>query len=241
MKSKLTTWHFGSLSLLVLAGACSSRNKAVDQDTRLDKSSSAGNQTVGLKDGNVMVQRKVLLAEELRKLEHQTYLMEDEVYGNEQYGTAGMVGVLKDCYKRLSDPRLGGVGKLKRAPNVERVTAEEEKVKYVIDEKGDLVGLSEEFLHDRMDRFQKYRKILSDRRSDVQTDLDICENDYSVALINNGLNPADTKAQGEWVQGKAGYSVWQAKKKETRDPEEIARRKGERQAKEDASKSSTSN
>jgi hypothetical protein len=233
MNKKTSTLTLTTLGLLILAGACSSPHTAKEEDTRLEKSSSAGNQEVGLRDGKVVVQRKVLLAEELRKLEHQTYLLEDEVYGNEQYGTAGIVGVLKDCYRRLSDPRLGGEGKLKRAPKVERVTADEEKVKYVIDEKGELVGLTEEFLRDRMDRFQKYRKILNDRRSDVQTDLDICENDYSVSLINRGMSPSDAKAKGEWVKGKDGFNVWQAKKVETSDPEEIARRKGQR-AKEDA-------
>jgi hypothetical protein len=226
---KLQINQMATLGLLVLASACSSRNKAENRDTRLEKSTTNGQQEVGIRDGKVMVQRKVLLAEELRKLEQQTYLMEDEVYGNEQYGTAGLVGVLKDCYRKLSDPRLGGEGKLKRAPKVERVTADEDKLKFVIDEKGDLVGLTEEYLRDRLDRFQKYRKILTDRRSDVQTDLDICENDYHVALINNGMSPSDAKAEGEWVKGKAGYNVWQAKKKETNDPEEIARRKGLRQ------------
>ncbi len=228
-KIKIEKLKLESLALLFLATSCTSPHTATKEDTRLEKSSSVGNQEVGLRDGKVMVQRKVLLAEELRKLELQTYLLEDEVYGNEQYGTAGIVGVLKDCYRKLSDPRMGGEGKLKRAPKVERVTAEEEKLKFVIDEKGELVGLSEEYLRDRMDRFQKYRKILGDRRSDVQTDLDICENDYSVSLINHGMSPSDTKAQGEWVKGKAGYNVWQAKKVESHDPEEIARRKGERQ------------
>ncbi len=216
-------------------GACASRHKAETKDTRLEKATSNGNQEVGLRDGKVVVQRKVLLAEELRKLEHQVYLTEDEIYGNEQYGTAGLVGVLKDCNRRLADPRIGGNGKLKRPYKIDRVTEKEEKLKFVIDEKGDLVGLTEEYLRDRMDRFQGYRKILSERRNEVNTDLEICENDYQVALINQGLNPADSKAEGEWVRGKGGYNVWRAKKKESNDPEEVARRKAERVKSEDKS------
>ena len=62
----------------------------------------------------------------------------------------------------------------------------------------------------------------------MEDELEVCENDYNVALVNYGLNPADTKAQGEWVT-KNGTRVWVAKKKTSDDPEELARRKAEKE------------
>lgn len=218
-----------SAGLLLSLGACSSRNKAEKEDTRLEKGQEVNGQTIGLKKGNVVVQKKVMLAENLRKLEREVFSLENDVYGNEHYGSKGLYGVLKECHTKLADPRIGGSGTLKPLPPADLVTKKEEELKFVIDENDQLVGISEEMLRDRIDRFQGYRKILTERKVDIQTDTEICEQKHKTALINMGLNPEDGQAKGEWVTGPQGYKVWRKKEAETSDPEKLSKRKAKRE------------
>ena len=215
--------------MISFAGCSSLSNKAEKEDTRLEKSQSVNGKTLGLREDEVIVQKKVMLSEALRKLENEVFSLENDVYGNERYGTSGIYGVLKGCHQKLSDPRIGGSGKLKPLPRPERVTREEEDFKYVIDEKDQLVGVSEEQLRDRTKRFRKYRKILAERKADIQTDIEICDQDHRTALINHGLSPEDGKARGEWVVGSGGHKVWRQKKAETSNPEEMSKRKSKRE------------
>lgn len=219
------------VALTVLGlGACASKDKAEEQDTRLEKSQTVNGNTVGLdKDGKVLVQTKVFLAESLRGLEKEVYAMENDVYGNEKYGTRGLQGVNKDCEKKLADPRIGGSGKLKPMATSDRVTESEEDLKFVIDEKGNLVGVTEEKLRDRIERFRGYKKVLASRKAELTAEIDICEQKHREALIANGLSPEDGEGKGEWVTGPQGYKVWRAKKRETSNPEALSKRKFQRE------------
>jgi uncharacterized protein YuzE len=219
-----------ALTLLGL-GACASKHKAEERDTRLEKSQAvSGNTSVGLdKDGKVMVQTKVFLAESLRGLEKEVYSTENDLYGNEKYGTRGTQGVLRDCEKKLADPRIGGTGKLNPSRNSERVTESEEELKFVIDENGNLVGVTEEKLRDRIERFRGYKKILASRKAEIASEIEICEQKHREALIANGLSPEDGDGKGEWVTGPQGYKVWRAKKRESSNPEELSKRKFRRE------------
>jgi hypothetical protein len=228
----MKTNALSALALAFLATACASnKNKAEKMDTQLEKQQNvSGGTTVGLRDGNVVVQRKVKLAEELRKLEGEVFAAENELYGNEQYGTTGLQGHYKECLKKLADPRIGGSGKITPIASSAPVTENEQELKFAIDEKEELVGVSEEMLRDRIKRFQGYRSVLRERKGEISTNLELCENEHRNALINHGMNPEDTKSKGEWVMGKQGYKVWRAKKNATDDPEELSRRKAQRDA-----------
>lgn len=222
--------HFLAVITMMGLGACASKHKAEERDTRLEKAQTVNGNTVGLdKDGKVLVQTKVFLAESLRGLEKDVYGLENDVYGNERFGSRGIHGVLKDCEKKLADPRIGGTGKLKPLADAERVTEKEEELKFVIDENGQLVGVTEEKLRDRIDRFRNYKKILAGRKADLSTDVEICEQKHREALIAHGLSPEDGDAKGEWVTGPQGYRVWRAKKKETSNPEALSKRKFKRE------------
>jgi len=214
-------------------GACASKHKAEERDTRLEKAQTVNGNTVGLdKDGKVMVQTKVFLAESLRSLEKDVYATENDLYGNEQYGTRGIQGVLKECEKKLADPRIGGSGKLKPLASSGPVTETEEELKFVIDENGNLVGVTEEKLRDRIERFRGYKKVLSARKAELSTEIEICEQKHREALIAHGLSPEDGQGKGEWVTGPQGYKVWRAKKRETSNPEVLSKRKFKRETEE---------
>lgn len=207
--------------------ACASKDKARDIETNLEKSQRVQGENLGVKDGNVVVQRKVMLSEELRKLQREVFEKEYRLYGNPQ-GSKGLRDQLKDCYQRLADPRIGGNGKLKDVQREDRLTKNETEFKFGIDENKQLVSISEEGLSSRIARFKSYNNAYDERLHEMGGDIEVCENEYRVALINNGLNPADTKAKGEWTY-KNGQRVWRAKKTVSDDPEELARRKAEKE------------
>ncbi len=165
------------ISIKVLVTACSTNpNKAKDIDTKLENSSAINSETsLGIKDGYMVVQKKVMMNEELRKLQYEVYELEDRVYGNRKYGSLGLYGVLRDCKLQLSDPKNGGDGKLKWTEPIDRVSDKEEELNIGLDEEKKLVGISEEFLADRIKRFKGYQNLLHKRQDEYEEKVAICE------------------------------------------------------------------
>ncbi len=168
-------------------GACSSNpHKAEKVDTKIENSSEVNSQTqVGVKDGNMVVQKKVLMHEEVRRLQNDVYSLEDRVYGNRQYGSLGLYGVLRSCRAELADKKNGGDGKLIWTEPLERVTANEDEYKIGIDETDKIVGLKEEYLKDRIDRFRNYRNILERRQDEYETKVEICQAELKSKKFSN--------------------------------------------------------
>jgi hypothetical protein len=172
-----------NLILIIAAGffivSCSSNpHKAEKIETNIDKAEGVGaDQQLGVKDGNMVVQRKVIMSEEVRKLQYDVYELEDRVYGNRKYGSLGLYGVLKKCKVELSDKKNGGDGKLIWTEPIDRVTDRDEDYKIGLDERDKLVGVSEEFLKDRITKFRNYRNILEKRQDEYEEKLAVCQVD----------------------------------------------------------------
>lgn len=167
-------------------GACSHNpNKAEKIDTTIDKSAKiTGDTQLGVKDGNMVVQTKVNMAEELRRLQYEVYGLEDRVYGNRKYGSLGLYGVLKDCRTQISAVENGGSGHLMWTEPIDRVTDKEEEFKMGLDEKDQLVVVSEEMLRDRIARFRGYKVILEKRQDEYEDKVAICQNDLKTQKAN---------------------------------------------------------
>lgn len=170
------TIRFAVLAGIASLVACSSNpHKAEKIDTKIEKSEAVvGNEAVGVKDGNMVIQKKVVLSEELRRIQYEVYELEDRVYGNRKYGSRGLYGSLKDCRLALTDKKLGGDGKLMWTEPLERVTDKEDEFKLGVDENDKLVGISEEYLKDRIDRFRKFKATLQMREDEYEDKLAIC-------------------------------------------------------------------
>ncbi len=163
-------------AFLFFAACGTDQHKAEEIDTAMEsKGEVTGGEKVGVKDGKMIVQKKVLMAEELRELQVNVYETEDRVYGNRKFGSQGMYGVLKGCRQKLAMKEHGGTGTLRWIEPLERVTDKEEEFTIGLDEKNELVGVSEEFLKDRIERFRKYRQILQKREDEFREKIDICE------------------------------------------------------------------
>jgi hypothetical protein len=178
---RLFTLHIGLVTALLMgallgSGCAHNPNKAEKISTQVEKTQDiAGGEQLGVKDGNMIVQKKVMMGEELRRLQTEVYELEDQIYGNRKYGSKGLYGVLKDCRMELSDKRYGGDGKLKWTEPMDRLTDKEPEFKIGYDEKDQLVGVTEEFLNDRIQRFKKYKTILQGRQDEIEEKIDICK------------------------------------------------------------------
>lgn len=162
------------LGLLALSACASNPHKAEKLDTKVEyQKEVSGNTVIGVKDGDMVVQRKVVMSEELRSLQLEVYSLEASVYGGHRYlDNRGLYGVLQDCY-------------LKKAQVTGELIPMAEKREYVIpddgysgiglDEKNMLIGVEEEYLKDRIARFRTYRKVLTDRETEYETKIKQCE------------------------------------------------------------------
>lgn len=173
----------------LIAGCSHNPNKAEKIETKIEKSDRiSGDTSVGVKDGNMVVQKKVRMNEELRTLQNDVYELEDRVYGNRKYGSLGLYGVLRDCRTQLADKDNGGTGKLQWTEPVDRVTDKEDDFKVGLDEKDKLVGVSEEMLKDRIERFRNYKSVLQKRQDEYEEKVAICKNELKNKKADKGTN-----------------------------------------------------
>ncbi|MES2962901.1 MAG: hypothetical protein V4760_03355 [Bdellovibrionota bacterium] len=185
---------FVLVAFATITGCSTNQNKAEKVDTTIDKSAPiSGDTKVGVKDGNMIVQRKFMMNEELRRLQNEVYELEDHVYGNRKYGSLGLYGVLKDCRTGLADKKQGGDGKLKWTEPIDRITDKEEEMKIGLDDKDQLVGVSEEMLKDRIGRFQAYKSTLMKRQDEYEDKVSVCKNE----LKHQQADANKAKSSGE--------------------------------------------
>lgn len=165
------------LTLMSVIGACSSNpHKARKIKTEMKKEQTvSGDENLGIKGGNLVVQRKVMMNEELRRLQNEVYSLEDRVYGNRKFRSKGLYGALKDCRIKQTSKELGGDGKLMWTEPIDRVTDKEDVFEIGIDEQDKIVAVSEEFLKDRIARFQGYKRVLQKREDEYEEKLAICD------------------------------------------------------------------
>jgi hypothetical protein len=160
----------------LVLGCKSNPNKAEKIDTDLSKTSPVnGEESVGVKNGNMIVQKKVQMNEELRRLQYEVYELEDRVYGNRKYGSKGLYGALKSCREETVSKKNGGDGKLIWTEPIDRVTDKEDEFNIGVDEHDKIVAVTEEFLRDRITRFNKYRATLLKRQDEYEEKLEICD------------------------------------------------------------------
>jgi len=178
MRHAVKVFGLVAISSLVVTACSHNPNKAEKVDTTLkNQSSLSPDESVGVKNGDMVVQKKVAMNDELRRLQYEVYELEDRIYGNKKYGSKGLYGALKDCKAESVSKKYGGNGKLTFTEPIDRVTEKEDEWNVGIDEHDKIVGVSEEFLKDRLARFQKYRQTYLKRQGEYEEKLEICDAD----------------------------------------------------------------
>ena len=166
-------------------GCKTSPNKAESVQTQLDQPTNvSGTEMVGLKNGEMVVLDKIQVAENLRDSQNSVYALEDQVYGTRKLGSLGLYGELKSCYRKLASRQNGGGGNMVWTEPLDRVTDKEEDLKLGLDEKKELVGVSEEYLRDRLKRFQSYRMILQKRHDEFGDRIEQCKADLATKVFD---------------------------------------------------------
>lgn len=180
-------------ALFLLVACASNPHKAKEIDTTIEKQQSLNDeQSIGVKDGNMVFQQKVDMAEELRRLQIDVYSLEDRVYGNRKFGSSGLYGVLKKCRADVVSHENGGDGKLMWTEPIDRVSDKEEEFDIGYNDKDKIIGVSQEFLKDRIVRFKDYKRVLQKREDEYQEKIDICEAQLKSA--RHKQKAAETKA-----------------------------------------------
>jgi hypothetical protein len=77
--------------------------------------------------------------------------------------------------RKLASKQFGGPGTMTWTEPLDRVTDKEEDLKLGLDEDKNLVGLSVEYLKDRISRFEGYRTILQKRSDEFQDRIETCK------------------------------------------------------------------
>lgn len=167
---------FSLLVLIAFGSGCKSNpHKAEVLDTKTEQESIiAGSEKVGVNaDGDMIYQKKVMMAEEVRKLHNEVNDMEDKVYGTRKYNTKGLHGKYADCLRKLKPEQKTDLPKLDK---MDRWADKDEDSKMGIakdDQK--LAAVTEEKLKDRIAKFQEYRRVLQDREDEYSENIKNCE------------------------------------------------------------------
>lgn len=178
-KPTRTKYAISQIVIMIIAAlivmtcvSCANPHKAEYIDTTIEQKSKVSfDQYIGVKDGNMIVQKKVLMSEELRLLQNSTHELEAKVYGGPRYfDNNGLHGVLRQCYFKTAETD----GQIKLPEKREYVIPEMEYTSMGLDEQDKIVGLSEEYLKDRIKRFLSYKKILTEREQEYEDKISIC-------------------------------------------------------------------
>ena len=174
------------LITLAISACATNPNKAVYLDTKVERSAAVSDDSlIGVKDGNIIYQKKFLLNEELRRAQNNAREVEAKLYGGSRYyDNNGLLGSLQICKAQLSSM---SDGKLSWTEKRDYVIPEDD-FKMGIDESGKLSGITEEGLYTRIERFRQYKAVLDARSEEMETKISVCraevkfkENNRSVA------------------------------------------------------------
>lgn len=146
------------LSVLAL-GACSSKKKIENVETEVENSRAVSPNTVVGKNssGDTIHQEKTDLVEYLLDLEKEVYTTEETIFGNRSYGNIGKYGSLENCMTELQKNKTGQWGMVEMPEKVVLTKLGSPKKKAGIDEKKNLVVLSQEEITARIKRFEGYK------------------------------------------------------------------------------------
>ncbi len=214
--------------LVLLLAACASTKVTDKLDEQYETKTSDAQETIGTKDDKIVIQKRIYLEEQLQVLQSEVEDLQHQTYGKTQADPGGLWETLRRCETRRADARVGGDGSPEAVPTWQDHASQAVEFAHTVEGKN-VIAVTEEALADRIVRLQKSKKILSTSSLSLREKLERCENLYKTALIQHGLNPDDTQAKGEWVEGDKGYKVWKMKRSATNDPEELMKRAKKRQ------------
>ena len=167
-------WIF--IGLMMTLSSCSSKKKLEALDTEIkDKTAINSSTLIGKNNsGDTVIQEKSKLADYLLELEKQVYTSEETIYGNKSYGNIGKYGALENCMTELQKKTTGRWGMVELPEKVLFTKLGAPKKRAGIDEKKQLVVLSEEEITARIKRFEEYKQTYEDQEEWFDVEIKNC-------------------------------------------------------------------
>lgn len=163
---------------LTLSACTSDKVKDIHTDLNHQETSSKDTSVGVNKDGNMVVQKNVNLAKELRRLEQEMKESEDRVYGTRAYNTTGLDGQLKKCAATKTEKEAKDlqVDPLERLGDTDHdLNLAEDREAGTDTKTGNLIVQSEEKLSAKIKKITKYRSRLIEKEDEIRTKLAKCK------------------------------------------------------------------
>jgi len=164
-------------SLSIFIACTSDKVKEVQTDLQ-NKEISSKDTSVGVnKDGNMVVQKNVNLARELRRLDQEIKETEDRVFGTRAYNTTGLAGKLKKCAATKSEDEAKNysLDQFERMSDADHdLNLAEDREAGTDKNSGKLIVQNEEKLSAKIKKMTKYRSQLIEKEDEIQTKLTKC-------------------------------------------------------------------
>lgn len=182
---KKTLSQFFIFGVMWLLGSCTNPNKVHKMEEPMESTQNIGaKEQIGLKDGELQVQKKVQLGEELRKIREEVLNLEDDILGNRKFGAQGLNGKLRQCRGKIKKD----ADRFEVKVPVRIADTEEGKMierssgrKGAIDNNKNLVLLDEEGLGTQINRFQEQRQTLHKLEDEIREKLAACEGELKAS------------------------------------------------------------
>lgn len=169
------------LTSLTVIRCTSDKVKDIHTDLKNQEASSQDT-TVGVnQDGNMVVQKNVNLAKELRRLEQELKESEDRVFGTRAYNTTGLDGQLKKCAatKSEKDQKELQVDPFKRLSDTDHdLNLAEDREAGTDAKTGKLIVQTEEKLSSKIKKLTQYRTKLIEKEDEIRTKLAKCKSGH---------------------------------------------------------------
>ncbi|NDD91193.1 hypothetical protein EBZ37_03815 [bacterium] len=181
--------------LMIVGCANPYKVKELD-DSKLDKKGEIQGATIGINEKReVVIEQKTEADTELRKLAASAYDLEVKLaYANED---------LERCREDLSDPRLGGSGKVIDIPEIDNLKpAAQIQEEFGVTKDGKLRFVRTEKFLDRLTGQRKYNETLREQLKLTEKHQKNCLRDMRAARVKNGLPGERYSGQGKYVSGK---------------------------------------
>lgn len=169
------------LTVLCFVVGCSSKSKK-DADIKSQEIKSEltrvesinQKETIGVnKDEDVVVQKKVKLAEYLKDIAYQVRKKQDELYGSRRFNTRGLYGRYEECLAtKKQKPKIARQMVLKD-DELGKIEAD----KFGYDEKGQMVVFEEQKLRDKIRDLESKKDQLFAQEEELLSELNGCEVD----------------------------------------------------------------
>jgi hypothetical protein len=185
------------IAAAVTLSACANPYKVRELDeSKLEKKGEIQGAVIGINENReVVIEQKSDADSELRKLGATAYDLEVRLARSHED--------LSRCREELSDPRLGGSGRIVEIPEIDQLKpAGEVKEEFGITKEGKLSFVRKEMFLDRLQGQRKYNDTLREQLKLMEKHQRDCARDMRAARVKNGLPGERYSGQGQYVNGR---------------------------------------